>query len=139
METNTNKVLLGKILGEIYRIQKYIFCLPCTANDTRVYGLLNGIEQEIDTELKEIGFISNEKLVALETILEEYGKEENLDSKNYSELEKKFKQREIDRKKAIVIMKYLYTKGSIAEVIEEMESLDLPIEFQNFQLDDYDL
>ena len=134
-----NKILLGKILGEVYRLQKCTFCLPCLASDGRIYGLLNGIEREVDLELEEVGFVSDEKLEAAERILEEYFDERKLEEiKSYGELEKKLSQNNIDKKSAVIILKYLYTQECFAKVIEKIDSIDLPIEFQNLNLDEYD-
>jgi len=41
------KKLLGKILGEIYRIQKHTDGIACAASGQQIYGLLKGIEEAI--------------------------------------------------------------------------------------------
>ena len=137
------KIFFGKILGEIYRLQKsFLFrSVTYSVSNARLYGLLNGIEREINLEAQEIGFISEEKVLAVESILIEYLKNENKlkNFKGYQDLEEQFKQNNIEKNAAITILKYLYTQSRFSELIEKLDSTNSPIEFQNFELDEYDI
>jgi hypothetical protein len=57
MNTET-KTILGKLLGEVFRIQKRTG-VP-TYSDGTIYGLLNGVEPAIDSVINEISFVSTE-------------------------------------------------------------------------------
>lgn len=137
------KVIFGKILGEIYRLQKFFSFRNAThsVSNTRIYGLLNGIEREINLEIQEVGFISEEKVLAVETILIEYLKDKNKleNFKGYQDLEEQFKQKNIEKSTAITILKYLYTQSRFSPLIEQLDSTNSPIEFQNIELDEYDI
>ena len=69
MDQNT-KLLLGKVLGEIYRIQRRSESMPCPVDDSQVFGLVNGLETAIDNELESIGFITGEQVDAVADVLE---------------------------------------------------------------------
>ena len=137
------KIFFGKILGEIYRLQKSFSFRGVTdsVSNARIYGLLNGIEREINSEIQEIGFISEEKVLAVESILIEYIEDENKlkTFKGYQNLEDKFKQKNIEKSVAITILKYLYTQSRFSPIIERLDSTNSPIEFQNLELDEYDI
>jgi hypothetical protein len=66
-----NTLLLGKILGEIYRLHDKIYPQDDPNAITQLtYGLLNGFESDIRLELEAIGFISEKKENVILTILE---------------------------------------------------------------------
>ena len=138
-----NKILFGKILGEIYRLQKSFSFgnASYSVSNARLYGLLNGIEREINSEIQEIGFISEEEVSAVESILTEYLEDANKlkTLKGYQDLEKPFKQKKIKKSVAITILKYLYTQSRFSPIIEQLDNTNSPIEFQNFELDEYDI
>ena len=112
-----------------------------SGSNARLYGLLNGIEREINLEAQEIGFISEEKVLAVENILIEYLKDKNKleNFKGYQDLEEQFKQKNIEKSAAITILKYLYTQNRFSSIIEQLDSTNSPIEFQNLELDEYDI
>ncbi|CAM4173673.1 hypothetical protein SAMN06265348_105419 [Pedobacter westerhofensis] len=66
-----NKILLGKLLGEIYRLQKNTSEMAFSASFGQRYGLLNGFEDAIDHELEMIGFVSQDELNNVGKILDE--------------------------------------------------------------------
>ena len=51
-----DKILFGKILGEIYRLQDKNGVVNGVASG-RIYGLLNGFEEAINEELSSIGCV----------------------------------------------------------------------------------
>lgn len=105
MENKDNKILLAKILGEIYRLQKHSQNIPCPASDARIYGLLNGFERIVDEEIERIGFVSNKELSTVEKILDEYfiNEEKLKQFKGYYDIERELEVNQIDRAKAITI------------------------------------
>ena len=140
MERET-KILLGKVLGEIYRIQKRIQSLPCPADDGQVYGLVNGFETAIDHELEVTGFISDEQVNTVADVLdpifvdprklEEFG--------GFYDIESELKSRGIDRGTAATILTYFNIKGKFTSVIAKMDSSDSPTECRTFEPSDFDV
>ena len=45
------KAFLGKLLGEVYRIQRHLE-MPNAPDEATVYGLLNGMEVEIESAFR---------------------------------------------------------------------------------------
>ncbi|MBH8609109.1 hypothetical protein [Thermoactinomyces sp. CICC 10521] len=135
------KILFGKLLGEIYRVQKYMPNNVCHVGDQTIYGLLNGMESVIDEEIEKIGFISADDQKNLEDILYKYYQDENLLEQfiGYYQIENDLKKHGISRDKAIRILKYLYADGRYTNVIDKMNSNGSPVECKKFNLDDYDI
>lgn len=134
-------ILVGKLLGEIYRIQnRSNGDIPCQAGEGHIYGLLHGFERAIEEELDQIGFISEEKLAIVEEILSEYfyDKEKLEKFKGFYDIENRLKENDIDRGEANRILKYLSADGRFVEVIEKMNSSNSPVECKTFELSDWD-
>ena len=118
MERDT-KILLGKVLGEIYRIQKRIQSLPCPVDDGQVYGLVNGFETAIDHELESVGFITGKQVDAVADVLdpifldpeklEEFG--------GFYDIESELKSRGVDRGTAAIILTYFYISVSFLALL----------------------
>ncbi len=78
MEKET-KILLGKILGEVYRIEKRFPNMACPASQGQIYGLLNGFEDAIEQELEMTGSVPKEHVEIVANVLDEiYLDEEKL-------------------------------------------------------------
>ncbi len=141
MEDQQIKLLLGKILGEIYRIENRSGDkIACPAREAHIYGLLNGFERSIEEELKGIGFISEAKLQAVEDILNEYfvDQEKLKAFKGYYDIERRLEGLGIGRGEAITILTYLYADGRFVKVIDKMDSPDSPVECKKFELSEWD-
>ncbi|MEV9639490.1 hypothetical protein ABZ756_02180 [Mammaliicoccus sciuri] len=135
-----NKLVVAKILGEIYRIQKRLPDNACPVGNDVIYGLLNGIERVVDSELEELYFISQGKEEAAVGILNEYfidrDKLNNL--KGYYDIEHKLEDRGIDRSDAIRIFTQLKAEGRFVNVIEKMDSSNSPGECRTFDIPSYE-
>lgn len=132
------KVLIGKFLGEIYRIQKRINPRIRTVSDATIYGLINGVEEAIDQELNSIKLISQEKLSKLRDVLDKYHNDEN-ELKNlqgYYDIEDDLNEVGISRWEAITMLSYLKAGNRYEEVINKFNSSSSPVECKNFDLDD---
>ena len=141
MENKNTKLLLGKILGEIYRVQYYnekIFNKPSEAN---IYGLLNGIEYVVDSEIDKIGFLSREKFEAMIKILDEYfiNPEKLKKFEGYRDIEPELEENSISRSDAIIILTYLYADRRFVELIDKMDTGKSPMECRRFELDKWDI
>lgn len=133
-----NKLLLGKIIGELYRIEKQMG-MACSADEAKIYGLLNGFESEINEELENIGYISKEKLEIVIDVLTPYLEDQQkLQSfKGFYDIESTLKHRGVDRGEAVVILKYLKAKQQFIDVINKMDSSDSPCECRTFNISDW--
>lgn len=134
MENREITLLLGKILGEIYQIK--IHRQMPIPDEARVFGLLNGFERAVEQEIERLGFISEEKLKAVELILDEYesNPQKLQEFKGYYDIESHLQDRDIDRGEAITILQYLRTDGRFAEVISKMDSDHSPAECRDFNV-----
>lgn len=137
MDTDTKR-LLGKILGEIYRIQK-ASDIPCAASDSQVYGLLNGFEDSISEVLEEIGIISSEKVQIVMDILEPiWADPEKLSNfKGFYDIEPDLKNNSVSRIEAIQILKYLKANHQFEEIIAKMDTSNSPMECRRFEISDW--
>lgn len=135
------KLLLGKVLGEIYRIEKRIQSPMCPADDGQVFGLVNGFETAIDQELESIGFITGEQVDAVADVLEPiFSNPEELERFNgFYDIESELESRGVDRATASVILTYFNMKGQFANVIAKMNSSGSPVECTTFEPSDFEV
>lgn len=132
------KLLFGKILGEIYKTQQMI------AGDekpsARTYGLMNGIEDAIDLEFRDLELISNEKFRMISDVLYEIFDDEKKVEEfyGYYQIEPKLKQYGIQRWEAIKVLKYMNENHMYTNLIEKMDSSGSPSELRNLKVTNYD-
>ena len=133
------KLLLGKLLGELYRLQN-ASGVRCGIEEAQIYGLLNGFENCIEQEIEMIGFVSREKLEAVGNILNEYFiDEKKLESfKGFYEIERGLQSNGIDRSDAIRILTYLKANHQFTNVIAKMDSSNSPSECRVFDLSEFE-
>lgn len=131
-----NTLILGKILGEIYRMQSKAG-VPCPAGPERVYGLLHGFDREINDELQSIGFVSEEQVDAVASVLEPIwqDREKLAELTGYYDIEPALESVGIDRSTAINVLTYFAANRSYTEIISKFNSNNSPIECQTFDLD----
>ena len=132
--------LLGRILGEIYRIQNATEGMHCGAGPGQIYGLLNGFDEAIDTELDHTKGVSTDKLQAaaelLEPILQDPEKLEQF--KGFYDVESALQARGISRTDAMQIFKYWWNDHRFVQLIEKMNSSRSPVECKTFELGEYE-
>ena len=130
------KLLFGKILGELYRIQYKSSPSICNVTEATIYGLLRGFETVIDDEIEKIGFISPQQLEYAENILNEYFENEDKlnNLKGFYDIEQKLKDGNVNRAEAITIFKYLKANEQFTGVIEKMNSQSSPHECKKFEI-----
>ena len=76
-----DKLLFGKLLGEMYRIQNKLGI--GYVGEATIYGLVNGFDDVIDEEIESIGHVTHDEIRAVVEVLNPY----HLDTKKFEELD----------------------------------------------------
>jgi len=131
-----NKRLLGKLLGEIYRLQRTNGMI--TAGEAHTFALLNGFEDAINEELEAIGQITVEQVRHVRRVLGRYFDDRELLNSlhGFYNIEDELEAGGVDRVTAIDIFKYLKTRGDFEEIIQRMDSGHSPEECRRFELNE---
>lgn len=134
------KLLFGKVLGEIFRLQKATGKISPGASDAQIYGLLNGFEETVDDVVERMGGISTEKMKAVMDVIEPiWSNEERLSKfKGYYDIEGKLASKGVDRSDAISIFTYLKANHQFTQLIQKMDSSDSPSECRRFDISDWE-
>ncbi len=122
------KIFLGKILGEVYSLQKD----NQEISEATIYGLKNGFEFVIDEEISSNYKINNHDLEEIKKILDPifYDSQKLKDFKGYNDIEHELEQAGIGRVKAILLFTYFSKKGAYKELIEKLDSEFSPLELR---------
>ncbi|MFE5430263.1 hypothetical protein [Peribacillus simplex] len=133
-----DKLLFGKLLGEVYRIQNRNGYSP--VSEGRIYGLLNGIETAIDDEISSLEPITNEELTLVYDILDKHWKNPDDLEKvtGYYDLESEFDAVGLHRGKMIKILTFINTSGQYGDLISKFDSSNSPTECRTFEAFDYE-
>lgn len=139
MEKET-RLLFGKILGEVYRLQRDSENVSCPASSAQVYALLHGFESAIDDELEMIGEVSKEKLQATMDVLDPiWSDREKLEKfKGFYDIEHELDSKGVSRGDAIRILKFLKANHQFTEIIDKMDTSNSPSECRRFDLSEWD-
>lgn len=139
MSDPQTKVMFGKILGEIYRLQRSAG-VPVPVDEGRVYGLLNGIEQAIDAELSSVGFISNAQTDHAQDVLSVHFNDAGklAEFEGFYDIETQLESGGVDRGDAIPILRYFLASRRYLELIEKMDGQHSPSECRDFRLSEWD-
>jgi len=139
LKTETNTILLGKLLAEVYRLQKVAGV--STADDAKIYALKNGFETAISEELESIGYISAEQVKHVGDVLNSIwiDKEKIKAFKGFYDIEPELANGGVDRYAAIQIITYFSATGQFADVISKMDSSNSPGECRTFKIDNWNL
>jgi hypothetical protein len=129
-------LILGKILGEIYRIQRSTEGISCSASDSHIFALLHGFEHAAKEEIERLGFVSEDQLKAVMDVLEPIwlNPEKLAEFKGFYDIERTLKSHGVDRSDAIRILTYLNANGQFTEVIDKMDSSGSPSECRKFDI-----
>lgn len=119
------KLALGKILGEVYRIQKYQGITD--ASDGKIFGLLNGFEEAIESELGSLSFISEEKISIVSDVLTPFWTEQKEISElpSFTDLRLELERKGISHGQLITILKYLRATNRFDKEIDKLGSFKL--------------
>ena len=139
MEQDT-KLLFGKILGEIYRIQKATDGIACPASPGQVYALLNGFEDAVDQEIEMMGSITKDQVRAVMDVLDPIwmDQEKLANFKGFYDIENELQSRGVDRWDAIGVLTYLKANHQFEEIIAKMDTSGSPSECRRFELSEWD-
>lgn len=134
------KILFGKILGEIYVLQKMQDPEDCRVSDGVVFGLLNGFERVVDDQIKNVGFLSSEKFEAVEQYLDQFYRSDTemtvASIHGFYQIEHEIQS--VSRDELIAILKFFKADGKFLEAILAIENGDSPVEANDLDLDEYD-
>ena len=135
------KQFLGKILGEIYRLQMHTGNMACSPTKQQIYGLLHGFEEAIDDELETIGWISKEKIDHVANALDKYyNDEEKLKTfKGFYDIESGLISLGLSRGEISKVIKYFKAGENYLELIEKMDSGNSPSECRKFNESEFDI
>lgn len=139
MPNEPTTILLGKLLAEVYRLQK---AAGLDAPDAaRIFALRNGFESAIQDELAHIGFISTVQLQHAISVLEPYWKDpaKLASLKGFYDIEQALADGGVDRDHAKQIFQYLQANSQFTDVLAKMDSTDSPLECRTFTLSKWDV
>lgn len=119
------KITLGKLLGETYRVQKEQGI--ARVDDGRIYGLLNGFEEAIESEFGELDLISNEQISIVSDYLMPYynGEKSTEDLPNFLHLRMDLERQGISHGRLIQIFKYLKATSRFNVEIDKCGGFEL--------------
>lgn len=139
MDKDTKR-LLGKLLGEVFRIQKASDDIACSASDGQIYALLNGFEDAVDEVLERVGEISSEKVRIVMDILDPIWQDQDKlnNFKGFYDIENDLKRQGVDRSDAIRILTYLRANHQFTDIIEKMDSSNSPSECRRFEISEWE-
>jgi hypothetical protein len=137
-QIDQNKVLLGKILGEIYRIQSRMD-IPHGLSKKTIYGLLNGFEVEIEDILQSMGYVSSQQVKAVINVLDSIRSDPQKlnEFKGFYDLEEEVNARGVYREELMSILTYFNANGEFPEFIEKMKGQHSPAQCKTFDLDEF--
>lgn len=128
-----NKVLLGKILGELYRLQNHYAPGFFSTDKSTIYGLLNGIETVIDDQVP-LDPISAGEYAIVNNILFDYSTGREV--LHPEAVDGHFRSMGIDRSKTTTILRYMKAAGFFEDVIDKISSGNCPSEYKTLEIPD---
>lgn len=134
MDKDTKR-LLGKILGEVFRLQR-AQGIATSGDKDQIYGLLYGFEDVLDEVSQEVGEISSEKVKVVTDVLEQIWQDPQKLEKftGFYDIEQNLSQQGVSRVDAMKILTYLKAGDRFSEVINKMDSSNSPGECRTFEL-----
>jgi len=138
-EIDTNAVLLGKLLAEVYRVQRKLE-IP-SVDEATIYGLRNGFETVIAEELERVGFISKAHVKHVMDVLDPIWQDpaKLAAFKGFYDIERELESGGVDRSTAIAVLTYLNAHGQFTDVIAKMDTHGSPTECRTFALSKWEL
>lgn len=125
-------LLLGKILGEIYRMQRHVGM--STEGPAVSYALCHGFEHVLTDTFREIGGITTAQVDAVDKVLD---LQTPAAFKGFYDIEYKLQAEGVCRETAIRILTYLKATGLYDSIIDKMDCSRSPSECRTFDLDEW--
>lgn len=134
------KLVLARLLGENFRLQRRSGAGICPIGIEKIYALVAGIEPIID-EIFNIDPVTKDQLDHAVSVFDEVERDEAKLAafKGFYDIEDKLASGGVDRPTAIVILRYLNAFGGYSSLIRKMNSSDSPSECREFRLDQFDV
>jgi hypothetical protein len=126
-------ILMGKILGEVYRLQKNLSPNHCKVGDGTIYGLLNGFEDTINDELTHIGFISETQMKVVHDVLAPYFRNDR-ELKGFYDIEYLLQENGVSRTDFIKIATKLTLENRYTELFKKFNTDSSPAECLTFNI-----
>jgi len=130
------KMFLGKVLGEVYKIQYDNDESKCSVDKAKIYGLLNGIEPVVNSIMNEIDIITQDDIKIVTNILEPIFRDINIYEKYggfhimLNELEKQG----INKSKSLTIFTYLKSNCQFVNFFDKIMCTQLtPLAFKELE------
>lgn len=136
MTISDESILLGKILGEIYRLQRNAD-MPCCASDEDVYGLLNGFENVVEEQL---GRVTKNQFKVFEKLIQKFDvpEDERKEPRGFYAVEKQLAADGVDRATVIKLLRYYKATGHCDHIVQEFDTSNSPGELRNIRVAEYD-
>ena len=128
------KLLLGRLLGETYRLQNRLG-VEHGLSDWQIYGVLRGFESEINDQIGAADLISDDAERSVIDVLSEYDSAGHTIGGFY-ELEDRLRRdgHEISGLQIKAVLKRCYVHGGFIDQIDSMDSAQSPAECRSFDL-----
>jgi hypothetical protein len=119
------QLALGKILGETYRTQKTQGI--CEVSDGTIYGLLNGFQEAIDSELGNLDYIEEFEISLVSDYLTPYwnGEKELSELPSFLDFRISLEREGIKHGRLITILTYLRATGRFTTEIDKLGNFKL--------------
>jgi hypothetical protein len=132
---DTTHLLLGKLLGEIYRTQRKLG-IPGTPGQAHTYALLHGFEDAIVNELRAIGRVTEAQMEHVVRVLNaiDIDPQKKAAFKGFYDIEHELVQGGVDRGTALQVLTYLKADDRFTDLIARMDSSSSPVEARNLNM-----
>lgn len=110
------KLLLGKVLGEIYEIKNALPQFKDKIDDDKIYALKNGFEFIIDKEVFDYKVSTEECINLVDTISPIFYNKDLDEVSKYKNIEEKIKGLNFDKEKLDLLFEYFYKKGAFKSI-----------------------
>jgi hypothetical protein len=126
---DSNKYFFGKILGEIFRLQKYAG-LPVDQRD--IDGLCEGVEEVVDSFLTERKILTRQQSDHVATVLSQFEDSESkfAELKGFYQIKDELEKGGVDRWTTMRAFRYFKSCGAFTETMNKICRGDSPQEFK---------
>jgi len=135
------KLLFGRLLGEIYRLQRRQDESMVPAGPGEIYGLIQGFDWVVDQVLETFGTVTEKDLKAVADLFDHL--EENpmklKKLTGFYDIEEQLSARGINREKAMALFTYFRAGDKFAAVLDALDRGNSPGELQRLKPHDTEI